>query len=300
MGEDVGRVGGLFRATEGLYERFGAARIRDTPLTESGFVGCGIGAALTGLRPVVELQFSDFAGVAFDQIMNQAAKLRFMMGGAPSIPLVLRMVSGGGIRLGAQHSQSLEALFAHLPGLVVVMPSSPFDAKGLLAAAIQGDNPVVFLEQKQLFFAEPEPVPAERYGIELGVGRVVREGSDVTVVALGALVPQAVRAARELESEGVSVEVVDPRTLAPLDTGLIAASVAKTGKLVVAHEATRFCGFGSEIAAHVAEECFWDLDAPVVRVGAPSHPIPYHKDLEAATLPGTAEISAAVRSLSAV
>ena len=300
MGEDVGRVGGLFRATEGLYERFGAERIRDTPLTESGFVGCGIGAALTGLRPVVELQFSDFAGVAFDQIMNQAAKLRFMMGGAPSIPLVLRMVSGGGIRLGAQHSQSLEALFAHLPGLVVVMPSSAFDAKGLLAAAIQGDNPVVFLEQKQLFFAEPEPVPAERYGIELGVGRIVREGSDVTVVALGALVPQAVRAARELESEGVSVEVVDPRTLAPLDTGLIAASVAKTGKLVVAHEATRFCGFGSEIAAHVAEECFWDLDAPVVRIGAPSHPIPYHKDLEAATLPGTPEITAAVRSLSAV
>ena len=210
------------------------------------------------------------------------------------------MVSGGGIRLGAQHSQSLEALFAHLPGLVVVMPSSPFDAKGLLSAAIQGDNPVVFLEQKQLFFAEPEPVPAERYGIELGVGRIVREGSDVTVVALGALIPHAVRAARELESDGVSVEVVDPRTLAPLDTDLIAASVAKTGKLVVAHEATRFCGFGSEIAAHVAEQCFWDLDAPVVRVGAPSHPIPYHKDLEAATLPGTEEITAAVRSLSAV
>jgi 2-oxoisovalerate dehydrogenase E1 component len=300
MGEDVGRVGGLFRATEGLYERFGAERIRDTPLTESGFVGCGIGAALTGLRPVVELQFSDFAGVAFDQIMNQAAKLRFMMGGEPSIPLVLRMVSGGGVRLGAQHSQSLEALFAHLPGLVVVMPSSPFDAKGLLSAAIQDDNPVVFLEQKQLFFAEPEPVPAERYGIELGVGRVAREGTDVTVVALGALVPQALRAARELESAGVSVEVVDPRTLAPLDTGLIAASVAKTGKLVVAHEATRFCGFGSEIAAHVAEECFWDLDAPVVRVGAASHPIPYQKDLEAAMLPGAAEIAAAVRSLAAV
>ena len=171
IGEDVGKVGGLFRATEGLYERFGPERIRDTPLSESGFVGCGIGAALTGLRPVVELQFSDFAGVAFDQIMNQAAKLRFMMGGTPSIPLVLRMVSGGGVRLGAQHSQSLEALFAHLPGLVVVMPSNPHDAKGLLAAAIQGDNPVIFLEQKQLFFAEPAPVPPERYGIELGVGK---------------------------------------------------------------------------------------------------------------------------------
>jgi 2-oxoisovalerate dehydrogenase E1 component len=231
--------------------------------------------------------------------MNQAAKLRFMMGGEPSIPLVLRMVSGGGIRLGAQHSQSLEALFAHLPGLVVVMPSTPFDAKGLLSAAILDDNPVVFLEQKQLFFGDPQPVPEERYGIELGVGRIVREGGDVTVVALGALVPQAVRAARELEADGVSVEVVDPRTLAPLDTSLIAASVAKTGRLVVAHEATRFCGFGSEIAAHVAEECFWDLDAPVVRVGAASHPVPYQKDLEAAMLPGATEIAAAVRSLSA-
>jgi 2-oxoisovalerate dehydrogenase E1 component len=299
MGEDVGKVGGLFRATEGLYERFGPERIRDTPLSESGFVGCGIGAALTGLRPVVELQFSDFAGVAFDQIMNQAAKLRFMMGGTPSIPLVLRMVSGGGIRLGAQHSQSLEALFAHLPGLVVVMPSSPYDVKGLLAAAIHGDNPVIFLEQKGLFFGDPAPVPPERYGIELGVGNVVREGTDVTVVALGALVPHALRAARELEGEGISVEVVDPRTLAPLDTELIATSVAKTGRLVVAHEATQFCGLGAEIAAHVAEHCFWDLDGPVVRVGAASHPIPYQKDLEAAMLPGPTQIAAAVKTLAA-
>jgi pyruvate dehydrogenase E1 component beta subunit len=188
-------------------------------------------------------------------------------------------------------------LFAHLPGLVVVMPSTPHDAKGLLAAAIQGDNPVIFLEQKQLFFAEPAPVPRERYGIELGVGNVVREGTDVTVVALGALVPHAVRAARELESEGISVEIVDPRTLAPLDTDLIAASVAKTGRLVVAHEATQFCGLGAEIAAHVAEHCFWDLDGPVVRVGAPSHPIPYQKDLEAAMLPGPAEIARAAKAL---
>ena len=186
LGEDVGRIGGLFRATEGLYERFGAERIRDTPLTESGFVGCAIGAALTGLRPVVELQFSDFAGVAFDQIVNQAAKLRFMMGGAPTMPLVIRMVGGGGVRLGAQHSQSLEALFAHIPGLVVVMPSNPYDAKGLLAAAIQDDNPVIFLEQKLLFFGEPAPVPEERYAIDLGTARVAREGTDVTVVALGA------------------------------------------------------------------------------------------------------------------
>jgi 2-oxoisovalerate dehydrogenase E1 component len=297
MGEDVGRVGGLFRATEGLYEAYGAERIRDTPLTESGFVGCGIGAALTGLRPVVELQFSDFAGVAFDQIMNQAAKLRFMMGGAPTMPLVLRMASGGGVRLGAQHSQSLEAIFAHLPGLVVVMPSTPRDAKGLLSAAIRDDNPVVFLEQKLLFFGEPEPVPEERYAIELGKARVVREGDDVTVVALGALVPQALRVARELAAEGIGVEVVDPRTLVPLDTEAIAASVAKTHRLVVAHEAVLRGGFGAEIASHVGEHCFWDLDAPVVRVGAPPHPIPYQRDLELATLPGHAEIAAAVRSL---
>lgn len=297
MGEDIGRVGGLFRATEGLYERYGAERVCDTPLTESGFVGCGVGAALTGLRPVVELQFSDFAGVAFDQIMNQAAKLRFMTGGSAPMPLVLRMVSGAGVRLGAQHSQSLEALFAHIPGLVVVMPSSPFDAKGLLAAAIRDDNPVVFLEQKLLFFGDPEPVPEERYAIELGKARVVRPGADVTVVALGAMVPHALRAARELEREEVSVEVVDPRTLAPLDTGLIAASVAKTGRLVVAHEAVRFGGLGAEIAAQVAQQCFWDLDAPIVRVGSPSHPIPYQKQLELDTLPGPAEIADAARSL---
>jgi 2-oxoisovalerate dehydrogenase E1 component len=299
MGEDVGRVGGIFRATEGLFDRYGAERIRDTPLTESGFVGCGIGAALTGLRPVIELQFSDFSAVAFDQIVNQAAKLRFMMGGAATMPLVIRMVSGGGVRLGAQHSQSLEALFAHIPGLVVVMPSRPYDAKGLLAAAIRDDNPVVFLEQKLLFFGEPEPVPVERYAVELGTARVARTGNDVTVIALGATVTHALRAARELEAEGIDVEVLDPRTLVPLDTDAIAASVAKTGRVVVAHEAVRFGGFGGEIASHVAEHCFWDLDTPVVRVGAPSHPIPYQKDLELSTLPGPAEIADAVRGLAA-
>ena len=189
------------------------------------------------------------------------------------------------------------ALFAHIPGLVVVMPSTPFDAKGLLAAAIQDDNPVIFLEQKLLFFGDPVPVPEERYAIGLGSANVVRTGSDVTVVALGAMVPHALRVARELEEEGVSVEVVDPRTLVPLDTGTIAASVAKTHRLVVAHEAVQFAGFGAEIAAHIGEHCFWDLDAPIVRVGAPSHPIPYQKDLELATLPGPADIAAAVRSL---
>src|SRR5262249_12560444 len=236
-------------------------RVRDTPLTESGFVGCGVGAALTGLRPVVELQFSDFAGVAFDQIMNQAAKLRFMMGGSPTLPLVLRMVSGGGVRLGAQHSQSLEALFGHLPGLVVVMPSNPFDAKGLLTAAIQDDNPVMFLEQKLLFFDEPTPVPEDGYAIELGRAHVVRPGTDVTVVALGAPVPLALKAGREVEREGVSVEVIDPRTLVPLDMATIAGSIAKTGRVAIVHEAVQFLGFGAEIAAQIAEHSFWDLDA---------------------------------------
>ena len=247
LGEDVGRVGGLFRATEGLYERYGGERIRDTPLSESGFVGCGIGAALTGLRPVVELQFSDFAGVAFDQILNQAAKLRFMMGGTPRMPLVLRMVSGGGVRLGAQHSQSLEALFAHIPGLVVVMPSNAFDAKGLLSAAIRDDNPVVFLEQKLLFFGEEIPVPEERYAVELGQARTVRQGTDVTVIALGAMVPHAVRAGLELEREGISIEIVDPRTLVPLDTGTIARSIEKTKRVVVVHEAVQFCVSGPRL-----------------------------------------------------
>ena len=297
IGEDVGRVGGLFRATEGLHERYGPERVRDTPLSESGFVGCGIGAALTGLRPVVELQFSDFAGVAFDQILNQAAKLRFMTGGAATVPLVLRMVSGGGLRLGAQHSQSLEALFTHIPGLVVVMPSSPYEAKGLLAAAIRDDNPVVFLEQKLLFFGDPAPVPEERYTLELGRARVVRPGTDATIVALGAMVPHALRVAADLEREGVSIEVIDPVTLAPLDTDTIAASVARTTRLVIAHEAVEFGGFGAEIAALAAARCFWDLDAPVVRVGAPSHPMPYEKQLEVQTLPGPTRIEAAVRSV---
>lgn len=297
MGEDLGRVGGVFRATEGLYEKFGAARVRDTPISESGFTGAGVGAALAGLRPVIELQFSDFVTVAMDQVVNQAAKLRYMMGGTPRIPFVLRAAAGGGARLAAQHSQSLEAWFCHVPGLVVVMPSNAYDAKGLLTAAIRDDNPVIFLEQKQLFFAEPAPVPMEPYAIPLGTARVVREGSDVTVVALGGLVPLAERAASELERDGISIEIVDPRTLYPLDLDAIIASVSKTTRLVVAHEAVSFCGFGAEVAASVSQHCFWDLDAPPVRVAAPHRPIPYEKSLELLTIPGSAQIVEAVRAL---
>jgi 2-oxoisovalerate dehydrogenase E1 component len=298
MGEDVGRVGGIFRATADLYEKHGPQRIRDTPLSESGFTGAGIGAALTGLKPIVELQFSDFSAVAFDQLVNQAAKLRFMMGGAPRIPLTIRMVSGGGVRLGAQHSQSLEGVFAHFPGLVVVMPSNAYDAKGLLAAAVQDDNPVVFLEQKMLFFSQPEAVPEERYQLPLGKARVVREGSDVTIVALGAMVGAALSASRELEREGIDVEVVDPRTLVPLDTETILASVAKTNRAVIVHEAVEFGGLGGEIAAQISQHGFWDLDAPVVRVAGDFHPMPYQKDLERDSLPDPARIVAAVRGLS--
>ena len=298
MGEDVGRVGGLFRATEGLYERYGADRIRDTPLTESGFVGCGIGAALTGLRPVVELQFSDFAGVAFDQIMNQAAKLRFMMGGTPDMPLVIRMVSGGGVRLGAQHSQSLEALFAHIPGLVVVMPSSPFDAKGLLAAAIQDDNPVIFLEQKLLFFGDPVPVPEERYAIELGRASVVRPGSDVTVVALGAMVPHALRVARELARRRASASRWSIRGRSCRSTPT--RSRRRSRRPTASSSSTRRCSSaasGPRSRPTSGSTASGSSTRRSSGSGRRPHPMPYQKDLELATLPGPAEITAAVRSL---
>ena len=255
-----------------------------------------VGAALTGLRPVVELQIFDFVTLAADAIVNQAAKLRFMTGGAARVPLVVRGPSGGGIRLAAQHSQSLEAWFAHIPGLVVVAPSSPADAKGLLAAAIRDDNPVVFLEAKSLLFGE-SPVPEEPYVIPLGKADVKRAGSDVTVVATQALVPAALRAAERLHHEGTSVEVIDPRTLYPLDLDTILESVAKTGRIVIAHEAVQFCGIGAEIAAAVAQHGFWNLDAPIVRVGAPHRPVPYQKDLEQSTLPGTEAVVQAIRSL---
>jgi 2-oxoisovalerate dehydrogenase E1 component len=295
IGEDV-RMGGIFRATEGLLERFGPERVRNTPISEAGFTGAAVGAAMTGLRPVVEVQIFDFVTLAMDAIVNQAAKLRFMMGGTPKIPLVVRGPSGGGVRLGAQHSQSLEAWFAHVPGLVVVMPSNPRDAKGLLAAAIRDDNPVVFLEPKSLFFAEGE-VPEEPYAVPLGKARVAREGTDVTVVACGSMVPQALRAARALEREGVSLEVVDVRTLYPLDEETILGSVRKTHRAVVAHEAVRFGGIGAEIAATITEKAFWYLDLPVRRVGAPHHPVPYEDALERETLPDYRDVVDVVRRI---
>jgi len=297
LGEDVAALGGIFQATSGLYEKYGPMRVRNTPIAEGGFVGTAVGAALTGLRPVVEIQIFDFVTLAMDAIVNQAAKLRFMMGGTPRVPLVVRGPAGGGVRLAAQHSQSLEAWFAHIPGLVVIAPSDAADAKGLLAAAIRDDNPVIFIETKSLLFTDPQPVPEESYAIQIGRAAVKREGSDITIVATQAMVPQALRAAVQLDQEGISAEVIDPRTLYPLDEATILESVAKTSRAVVVHEAVGFAGIGAEIAAMISHKGFFNLDAPVVRVTAPHWPMPFAGELEAATIPTYCSIVEAVRSL---
>lgn len=295
LGEDIGECGGIFQVTRGLMDRFGEDRVRDTPISEATFVGCGVGAALAGFRPVVEIQIFDFVVMTMDQIVNQAAKLRFMLGGKATVPLVIRGPQGGGIRMAAQHSQSLEAWFTHVPGLVVVGPSTPYDAKGLLIAAIRENNPVIFLENKLLYTAPPGPVPEQSYAIPIGVGKVRQPGTDVTVVATMSMVPRALAAARRLANDGISVEVIDPRTLYPLDEEMILESVRKTHRLVVAHEACTQFGFGAEISALVQEKAFDWLDAPVVRVGAPHMPMPYNDELERATIPTQQRIEEAIR-----
>src|SRR2546422_5407262 len=296
MGEDVGLIGGIFAVTRGLREQFGDDRVRDTPISEATFLGTGVGAAIAGLRPIVEIQIFDFVALMMDQIVNQAAKFRFMLGGTATVPLVIRGPQGGGIRLAAQHSQCLEAWFAHVPGLVVVAPATPYDAKGLLTSAIRDDNPVIFLEHKALY-AVKGPVPAEPYAIPLGRADVKREGSDVTLVAIQAMVARALAAAADLEKEGISVEVIDPRTLVPLDEATILASVRKTHRLVVAHEAVKRSGFGAELAALVAEKALDELDAPIGRVRARAVPMPYNDALERAAIPTQADIAEAIRSL---
>lgn len=296
FGEDVGQFGGCFGVTQGLFDQFGEKRVRDTPITESAIVGAATGAAAAGLRPVAEIMFVDFIGVALDQLFNQAAKIRFMFGGKAQIPMVLRAPQGAGIGAAAQHSQSLEAWFMHVPGLKVVMPSTPYDAKGLLIAAIRDNNPVVFLEHKLLYGIEGE-VPDEPYTVELAQARVCREGEDVTIVATSKMVHTALEAAEKLANEGLSVEVVDPRTISPLDMGTIIESVKKTHGVVVAHEAVKTAGAGAEIAARVAEEAFDYLDAPIVRVGAPFTPVPFSPPLEQAFIPGVEQIVSAVKSL---
>lgn len=297
IGEDVGRIGGLFGVTRGLMEKYGPHRLLDTPISEAAIAGAGVGSALSGMRPVVEIQFFDFVTLMMDMIANQAAKLKFMLGGRPKVPIVFRGPQGGGLRLAAQHSQSLEAWFAHMPGLIVVAPSNPFDAKGLLISAIREDNPVIFLEHKQLYFGDPGPVPEAPYTIPIGKAEVKRSGSDVTVVATSGMVRQALRAAVLLEREGISVEVIDPRTISPLDEESITASVRKTNRAVVVHEAWKRGGFGAEVAAVIQERAFDYLDAPIARVAAPDVPMPYNADLEAAVIPNSEKIAEAVRSV---
>jgi acetoin:2,6-dichlorophenolindophenol oxidoreductase subunit beta len=296
IGEDVGQFGGCFGVTQGLYNTFGPERVMDTPITESAIVGTAAGAAASGLRPVAELMFVDFIGVSMDQLFNQAAIMRFMFGGKAKVPMTLRMPQGAGIGAAAQHSQSLEAWFMHIPGLKVVIPSSPYDAKGLLISAIRDDNPVVFLEHKMLYGMEGE-VPDESYTIELGKADIKREGTDVTIVATSLMVYTALAAAEKLAASGISAEVLDPRCLQPLDKDSILASVKKTHALVIAHEAVGFAGPGAEIAAMVAEEGLEYLDAPIRRVAAPFCPVPFSPPLEQAYIPSEQDIIAAVKAI---
>jgi len=295
LGEDVAE-GGPWGATAGLVEEFGPERVRNTPISEAAICGVAIGAAQSGLVPVVEIMFIDFLTLALDQLVNQAAKAHFMSGGQLRVPLVLRTQGGAGQRGGAQHSQSLEAWLTHVPGLKVAMPSTAADAAGLLAAAIADPNPVVLVENKTLYFRREE-IPDDREPVALGRARVVRPGRDATVVALSRLVHESLAAAEELAAEGIEVEVIDPRTLVPLDLETIVESVARTHRLVVAHEAVRLGGFGAELAAEVQAAAFDELDAPIERVGAPFAPIPFSPLLEDAYLPDRHDVVAAVRAL---
>ena len=295
-GEDVGVFGGCFGVTAGLLDQFGEKRVKDTPITESAIVGTAVGAASTGLRPIIEMMFVDFIGVALDQLYNQAGKMKYMFGGKAKIPMVMRASCGAGIGAAAQHSQCLEALFMHLPGLKVVMPSTPYDAKGLLIEAIRDDNPVVFLEHKMLYAMEGE-VPEGAYTIPFGKADIKREGKDVTVVATANMVHTALGAAEKLAADGISIEVVDPRTLYPLDMETIIASVKKTHRLVILHEEVKFAGSGAEIAAQVAEDGFDYLDAPILRVAAPFCPVPFSPPLEKAYIPSEQQLIDAVKKV---
>ncbi len=294
LGEDVGASGGPFKVTRGLLDRHGPARVRDTPISEAALVGAAVGAALTGLRPIVEIMFMDFTTLAMDALVNQAAKAHFMFGGRCDVPLVLRTPHGGGLSAGPQHSQCLEAWFCHVPGLKVACPSTPADAYGLLRSAVADPNPGVFVENKALYAAKGD-LPDDAGAVPLGRARVARAGRDVTVVAYGAVVHTALAAAEALARVGVEVEVVDLRTLQPWDEAAVLASLRRTHRLVVAHEAVEAFGVGAEVAARMGEVAFDDLDAPVLRVGAPFMPVPFAPALEQRVLPDAARIAAAVR-----
>jgi acetoin:2,6-dichlorophenolindophenol oxidoreductase subunit beta len=295
-GEDVGNAGGSFGITRGLMNEFGPARVIDTPISESAIVGMAVGASSTGMRPIIEIMFMDFMAVCFDQIINQAAKMRYMSGGQMTLPLVIRTQGGAGVNAGPQHSQSLEALLFHIPGIKVVMPSNPYDAKGLLKAAIRDNNPVVFIENKALYGMKGE-VPEEDYTIPIGQAKIVKDGKDVTIVALGQMVHKALAAVETLENNGISPEIIDPRTISPLDKETIKLSVKKTGRLIIVHEAVKIGGVGAEIAAMVQEEVFDYLDAPIQRVAAPFTPVPYSKPLENYYLPNVEDIIHAVNKI---
>ncbi|MBI4789130.1 MAG: alpha-ketoacid dehydrogenase subunit beta [Chloroflexi bacterium] len=300
LGEDVGKTGGVFLATEGLQQEFGAERVIDTPLAELSIVGIAIGAAAVGMRPIAEIQFADFIHPAFDQIVSEAAKMRYRSNGTWTCPLVIRTPYGGGIHGALYHSQSIEAYYCHVPGLKVVAPATPYDAKGLLTAAIRDPDPVLFLEHKKTYRAIKGDVPDDDYTIPIGKAEIKRAGDDVTAIAYGAMLHETLAAAQELEREGTSVEVVDLRTLQPLDCETILASVRKTSKVCIIHEDTRTMGLGAELAALITEQAFLDLDAPIRRVTGPDLPgVPFNAAGETAFLPDAKKIARALRELDA-
>jgi len=297
FGEDVGVYGGAFGVTEGLYQKYGPERVRDTPISEAVIAGVATGAALTGMRPIAEIQFMDFITLSMEQLVLQAAKLRFMLGGKVTVPFVLRTPAGAGTGAAAQHSESLENWFVHVPGLKVVMPSTPADAKGLLLGAIEDPNPVIFVEHKLLYRVKGE-VPEGYYTLPLSRSQVKRKGRDVTIVATSLMVPRALEAATQLAAEGIEVEVVDPCTLKPLDSDPIVRSVAKTGRVLIVHEACKTGGFGGELAAVIAEsEAFDFLDAPIRRLAGLDIPVPYNRELERRMVPQVDDIATAARRL---
>jgi pyruvate dehydrogenase E1 component beta subunit len=293
LGEDVGKFGGVFRATTGLYDEFGPDRVMDTPLAEAGIIGAAIGMALYGLRPVPEIQFADFIYPAYDQIVNELAKFRYRSGGQYPAPVVIRTPYGGGIRGGHYHSQSPEAYFAHTPGLKVVIPSNPYDAKGLLLSAIRGEDPVIFMEPKRVYRAAKGEVPTDDYTVPLGKAKIVREGSQLTVLCYGAMVHTCMEACERAVADGFDPEIIDLRTLLPLDTQTVLESVKKTGRVVIAHEAPKTCGYGAELAALIAEKALMSLEAPINRVAGFDTPFPY--TLENEYLPSPDRIALAIK-----
>jgi len=296
IGEDIGLYGGVFGVSVGLTAEFGEDRIMNTPISEQGFVGVAIGASLLGMRPVVEIMISDFSMLAFEQVANQAAKMRYMFGGKVKVPIVIRTPGGGGIGMAAQHSQSIEGLFLGMPGLKIVMPSTPYDAKGLLAGSIRDDNPVMFFEHKLLYNTKGN-VPEEPYLIPLGKAEIKKEGKDITVVATSFMVQKSIKVAEKLSGEGISTEIVDPRTIKPLDIDLIAGSVKKTGKALLVEEACYTGGFTCYLAAEIMKYCFNFLDAPVLRVTGLDCPIPYEHNLENAVIPDDARIERGIKEV---